>query len=117
MAARHVEGRGNGVLVCLGESCLEYIAHTDGYPKRETDQPNACARTHTRRRGGPVLRRASHSHRLHPFLLIHARCDGYAQRTHETTATTRISAAVARLPTRPWRLHGSRLGAASRLAS
>ena len=35
MAAKHVESRGNGVLVCLGEACLEYIAHTDGYPKRE----------------------------------------------------------------------------------
>lgn len=27
--------RGNGVVVCLGEACLEYIAHTDGYPKGE----------------------------------------------------------------------------------
>ena len=24
----------SGVVVCLGEACLEYIAHTDGYPKR-----------------------------------------------------------------------------------
>ena len=27
---------GDGVLVALGESCLEYIAHTDGYPKPDT---------------------------------------------------------------------------------
>ena len=49
LEALSMASRGNGVLICLGESCLEYIAHTDGYPKREQRERERAPAVHSGR--------------------------------------------------------------------